>query len=118
MPSVARGTGGIRQMSGAQGFSFTPSAEQAAVINRPMEPLRVDAGAGTGKTATLAGRIVYLVEKGEVEPEQVLGITFTNKAAGELADRIRTALGDAAGPGREVEVHTYHGFAARLLEQY
>ncbi len=86
-------------MSGAQGFSFTPSAEQAAVINRPMEPLRVDAGAGTGKTATLAGRIVYLVEKGEVEPEQVLGITFTNKAAGELADRIRTALGDAARTG-------------------
>ena len=88
------------------------------MINRPMEPLRVDAGAGTGKTATLAGRIVHLVERGEVEPEQVLGITFTNKAAGELADRIRTALGDAVGPGREVEVHTYHGFAARLLEQY
>ncbi len=83
-----------------------------------MEPLRVDAGAGTGKTATLAGRIVHLVERGEVEPEQVLGITFTNKAAGELADRIRTALGDRVGPGREVEVHTYHGFAARLLEQY
>ncbi len=99
-------------------YSFTPSTEQATVINRPMEPLRVDAGAGTGKTATLAGRIVHLVERGEVEPEQVLGITFTNKAAGELADRIRTALGDAVGPGREVEVHTYHGFAARLLEQY
>lgn len=50
------------------------------------------AGAGSGKTTVMAARVVWLVGTGQVAPEQVLGLTFTNKAAGELAERVRTAL--------------------------
>jgi DNA helicase-2/ATP-dependent DNA helicase PcrA len=97
---------------------FEPTPEQDLVIHYPLLPLRVAAGAGTGKTATLAHRIVHLVEGQGVEPEQVLGITFTNKAAEELADRIRAALAEHARRGREVEVATYHGYAHRILQEF
>jgi DNA helicase-2/ATP-dependent DNA helicase PcrA len=97
---------------------ITPSAEQIAVITAPLTPLRVAAGAGTGKTTTIALRVVHLVSDLGLEPERILGITFTNKAAAELADRIRSALAPHVEPGREVEVHTYHGFAAQLLREF
>jgi DNA helicase-2/ATP-dependent DNA helicase PcrA len=99
---------------------IVPTAEQRAVVEHPLEPLRVEAGAGTGKTATIAMRVVHLVNEAGLEPESILGITFTNKAAAELADRIRAALGQTSNldPGREVEVHTYHGFAHQLLREY
>ncbi len=99
-------------------MTFTPTREQQAVLRYPLRPVRVAAGAGTGKTSTLALRIVHLVESEGVQPEEVLGITFTNKAAEELADRIRVALQGRVEPGREVEIHTYHGFAARLLQEF
>lgn len=97
-------------------IEFVPSPQQAAVLGAPNESMRISAGAGTGKTTTLARRVVALVANGDVEPEQVLGITFTTKAAEELADRIRKALPVAVD--REVEVHTYHGFAAHLLSEF
>ena len=99
---------------------IVPTPEQRAVIEHPLEPLRVEAGAGTGKTATVAMRVVHLVNQMGLEPESILGITFTNKAAAELADRIRSALSMTSDldPGREVEVHTYHGFARQLLREY
>lgn len=50
------------------------------------------AGAGSGKTTVMAARVVWLVGTGQVAPEQVLGLTFTNKAAGELSERVRKAL--------------------------
>jgi len=96
---------------------YRRSVEQAAVITHPDEPLRVAAGAGTGKTATMTDRLVRLIESG-VPPEAALGITFTNKAAEELADRLRAALPGLAADGREVEVTTYHGFAYRLLQEF
>jgi DNA helicase-2/ATP-dependent DNA helicase PcrA len=98
--------------------TFTPSPEQAAVRDHALTPLRVTAGAGTGKTTTIALRLAALVEQGAVEPEQALGITFTNKAAEELADRLRAALPGQAAEGREVEVTTYHGFALGLLREF
>lgn len=110
---LARRSGGIPPV-------IVPTAEQLTVVEHPLEPLRVEAGAGTGKTATIAMRVVHLVNKVGLEPESILGITFTNKAAAELADRIRAALGTTSNldPGREVEVHTYHGFAHQLLREY
>src|SRR5262249_17026378 len=69
-----------------------PTIEQAAIIAAPVEPLLVVAGAGSGKTETMAGRVVWLVANGYVYPEEVLGLTFTRKAAGELAHRIRARL--------------------------
>ncbi len=93
------------------------TSEQEAIVGHPLEPLRVAAGAGTGKTTTIVARLVAAIEGG-LEPEQALGVTFTNKAAEELADRLRTALRPHAAEGREVEVSTYHGFAARLLAEF
>ena len=83
-----------------------PTPQQRAIIDFPLEPLRVTAGAGTGKTTTMAWRLAEKVTSGEVDPEQTLGITFTNKAAGELTERIRVHLGVAGADGREVEVTT------------
>lgn len=91
-----------------------PSPEQEAIVAHPLEPLRVVAGAGTGKTTTIALRLAGAVDGG-LDPERALGLTFTNKAAEELADRLRTGLPQLAAAGREVEVLTYHAFAWSLL---
>ena len=69
-----------------------PTAEQAAVIARPPGPMAVIAGAGSGKSETMAARLVWLVANGLVRPERVLGLTFTRKAAAELAERVRVRL--------------------------
>jgi len=94
-----------------------PSREQQAIIDHPLEPLRVAAGAGTGKTSTMAWRLQALVRDHDIAPEQALGITFTNKAAEELAARLREALPAESRDGREVEVTTYHGFAHSLVRE-
>ncbi len=93
------------------------TAEQEAIVRHPLEPLRVAAGAGTGKTTTIVARLVAAIEAG-LEAEQAIGITFTNKAAEELADRLRSELPTLAAEGREVEVSTYHGFALRLITEF
>ena len=69
-----------------------PTAEQAAVIGAPPRPLAVIAGAGSGKSETMAARLVWLVANGAVRPERVLGLTFTRKAAAELGQRVRARL--------------------------
>src|ERR1019366_3274014 len=69
-----------------------PTAEQAAVISAPAQPLAVIAGAGSGKSETMAARLVWRVANGMVRPERVLGLTFTRKAAAELDQRVRTRL--------------------------
>ncbi|MFD9905459.1 ATP-dependent DNA helicase [Streptomyces sp. NPDC059063] len=108
------------------GIPFTP--EQTACITAPPAPQVIVAGAGSGKTTVMAARVVWLVGTGQVAPEQVLGLTFTNKAAGELADRVRQALvkagvtdPDAADPDHppgEPVISTYHAFAGRLLTDH
>jgi DNA helicase II / ATP-dependent DNA helicase PcrA len=96
-----------------------PTPEQLAAITAPIGPLHVIAGAGSGKTAVMAARIVYLVERLGVAPASVLGLTFTNKAASELETRVREALADLpADVGDEVTVDTYHAFAADLVKAY
>jgi DNA helicase-2/ATP-dependent DNA helicase PcrA len=108
---------------------FEPTAEQAAVIAAPPGPLVVIAGAGAGKTETMAARVVWLVANGYAEPGQVLGLTFTRKAAGQLLRRVRTRLARLAGAGlitrdRAAEpagtpmVSTYHAFAGQLLRDH
>ena len=69
-----------------------PTADQWAVIEAPRLPALVIAGAGSGKTETMAGRVVWLVANGHVRRDEVLGLTFTRKAAGELAERIEARL--------------------------
>ena len=71
---------------------FPPTDEQIAVIEAPLAPALVVAGAGSGKTETMAARVVWLVANGIVRRDEVLGLTFTRKAAGELAERIQKRL--------------------------
>ncbi|GAA2256796.1 MULTISPECIES: ATP-dependent DNA helicase [Kitasatospora] len=98
--------------------------EQMAAIGAPLEPAVIVAGAGSGKTTVMAARVVWLVGSGAVRPEEVLGLTFTNKAAGELAERVRDALRRARvlDADEEVlgepEISTYHAFAGRLLKEH
>jgi DNA helicase-2/ATP-dependent DNA helicase PcrA len=105
----------------------SPTAEQAAVIEAPARPSLVVAGAGSGKTETMAGRVVWLVANGFVRPEQVLGLTFTRKAASELASRIRRRLGQLAARGivdaelirsGEPTVSTYDAYAGRIVADH
>ncbi|SCE80406.1 DNA helicase-2 / ATP-dependent DNA helicase PcrA [Micromonospora viridifaciens] len=108
-----------------------PTREQAAIIAAPVEPLLVVAGAGSGKTETMAARVVWLVANQYVRPEQILGLTFTRKAAGELAHRVRTRLDQLirrlGRPGRdphedplagEPTVSTYHSYAGRIVTEH
>ncbi|MER6815113.1 ATP-dependent DNA helicase [Spirillospora sp. NPDC000708] len=107
-----------------------PTEEQARVIEAPMAPMAVIAGAGSGKSETMAARVVWLVANGFVRPERVLGLTFTRKAAAELGVRVRKRLDKLREvlPGDELErlggealfdgepmVSTYHSYAARLF---
>ena len=107
-----------------------PTDEQAAVIEARPEPALVIAGAGAGKTETMAARVVWLVANGFVTPDRVLGLTFTRKAARQLADRVRTRLRRLAAAGviddaRRAEVQageptilTYHAYAGRLVGEH
>ncbi len=116
-----------------------PTPEQAAVICAPLGPLAVVAGAGSGKSETMAARLVWLVANGMVRPDRVLGLTFTRKAAAEFADRVRSRLerlrragltdtkpgdtkpgdtrqDDAEDPfGGDPVIGTYHAYAGRLV---
>src|SRR5215475_9386508 len=69
-----------------------PTPEQSAVVSAPLAPMAVIAGAGSGKSETMAARLVWLVANRYVRPERVLGLTFTRKAAAELAGRVRSRL--------------------------
>ena len=115
-----------------------PTAEQTAVIEAPLAPMLVVAGAGSGKTETMASRVVWLIANGIVEPRQVLGLTFTRKAAHELGERIGARLGALAAAlraeglalprglerggddlvGQRPVVHTYNGFALDLVREH
>jgi DNA helicase-2/ATP-dependent DNA helicase PcrA len=99
-----------------------PTDEQAAVIGAPVKPLLVVAGAGSGKTETMAARVLWLVANGHVLPEQILGLTFTRKAAGELAHRVRVRLGQLRKHVGELDgeptISTYHSFGARIVTEH
>ena len=93
------------------------SDEQLAAITAPLGPSLTVAGAGTGKTSVMAGRVVWLVGTGQVEPGAVLGLTFTRRAARELGQRITDAMARlAAAPDDEMpSVLTYDAFVGQLL---
>ena len=100
-----------------------PTQQQQAVIEAPLAPALVVAGAGSGKTETMANRVLWLLANELVRPSQILGLTFTRKAAGELAGRVRERIASLAGVGLLGEsydpfdaptVATYNSFANTL----
>ncbi|PPK98763.1 DNA helicase-2/ATP-dependent DNA helicase PcrA [Kineococcus xinjiangensis] len=106
-----------------------PTEEQTAVIEAPVAPMLVVAGAGSGKTETMSSRVVWLVANGLVQSEEVLGLTFTRKAAGELAERVRRrlrmlrarGLGGAGAhdlDAGEPTIATYNSYAASLVADH
>ncbi|MDJ0395223.1 ATP-dependent DNA helicase [Rhodococcus sp. G-MC3] len=123
------------ELARALGQKHPPTPEQAAVISAPLGPTLVVAGAGAGKTETMAARVVWMVANELVDPDSVLGLTFTRKAAQQLTTRIRVRLARLAGSdvvraldpslklrdritSGEPEVSTYHSYAGRLLSEH
>ncbi len=125
-----------RDLARVLGVPYTD--EQIAAITAPLAPGVIVAGAGSGKTTVMAARVVWLAATGVVAPGEVLGLTFTNKAAAELRERVTAALtlagligdgeidldepGTAAGTAEEQAgepvISTYHAFADRLIKEH
>ena len=110
-------------------YPSDPQSEIISMITNPLEPAVVIAGAGSGKTETMAARVVYLVANEVLKPHQVLGLTFTRKAAGELNIRIRKRLKQLSKGMKEAgvpvnfenfdtSVTTYHSYAGRILSEH
>jgi len=89
--------------------------EQKEAVVHGKGPLLIVAGAGTGKTTVITQRIVYLIEKGEAKPEEILAVTFTEKAAAEMEERVDILL-----PYGYVDlwISTFHSFCERILRDY
>jgi DNA helicase-2/ATP-dependent DNA helicase PcrA len=108
----------------------TPTEQQQRVIAAPLQPHIIIAGAGSGKTETIAGRVVWLVANGLVPPEEILGLTFTRKAAGELVERVGRRLRALRASGMLAEaetvtevpavptIATYNSYAASLVRDH
>lgn len=96
-----------------------PTRQQWDAITAPLEPCVLIAGAGSGKTAVMAARIVWLITEGHAKATEILGLTFTNKAAANLLARVRRAIEPLGlAEGEEPTVMTYHAFAASIIADY
>lgn len=94
---------------------FTPSPRQRDAIEAPLGPMLVLAGPGAGKTFCLTERIRFLIEQRGFDPARICAVTFTNKAAQEIAERLHHTLGDRA---RDVKGGTLHALCAEILRQH
>ncbi len=94
---------------------FTPTAPQRKAIEAPLGPVLVLAGPGAGKTFCLIERIRFLIEQRGFDPGRIVAVTFTNKAAGEIAHRLRDALGERAD---QITRSTIHALCVTLLRDH
>ena len=88
---------------------------QIEAVTKPLEPVLVIAGPGTGKTRLLVSRIGWLIKEKKINPEKILALTFTNKAASEMKSRLFDLIGTMAN---DVFAGTFHAFALTLLRRY
>src|SRR5690606_7989402 len=91
------------------------SLEQQTIVASPARRIAVEATAGSGKTRTLVERIVQLINTGRAKPDEILVLTFTNKARDVMLERLEQKLSADASPSLTRNVLTYHKFAARIL---
>ena len=95
--------------------NFKANSSQDSAITHPPAPLMILAGAGTGKTSTLIHRIIYLIQHYNADPQSILAITYTEKAARELKERIVSVIGRRA---EKMTISTFHAFCFNLVKDY
>lgn len=106
-----------QDLNRALGFDLSP--EQWSAVSAELRPAVIVAGAGSGKTTSMAARVAWLVGSGQIEADRILGLTFTTKATAELMSSIRSSLSRvAAETEAEPVVQTYHAFAARIVAEH
>jgi DNA helicase-2/ATP-dependent DNA helicase PcrA len=103
-----------RRQARAEEILSRMNPEQGRAVSTTDGPLLILAGAGSGKTRVIAHRIAYLIGVKAVRPHRILAVTFTNRAAGELRERIAHLVGDV---GKDVEAGTFHALCARVLRR-
>lgn len=92
-----------------------PQDQQETIIESQAYPMRVLAGAGTGKTFTMVRKIEHLIDEAGVSPDRILALTFTNNAAGSMREKLNAKLGTA---GYDIDTYTYHSICNELLTDY
>ncbi|MUW13358.1 AAA family ATPase [Halorubrum sp. CBA1125] len=94
---------------------LSPEPQQGEIIDADEYPMRVLAGAGTGKTFTMVRKIEYLIDEKDVSPDRILALTFTNNAADSMREKLNAKLGTA---GYDIDAYTYHSICNEILSDY
>ena len=94
---------------------ISPEPQQETIIDSDAYPMRVLAGAGTGKTFTMVRKIEHLIDEEDVSPDRILALTFTNNAANSMREKLNAKLGTA---GYDIDAYTYHSICNEILTDY
>ena len=115
MDQLAASIASWSRIASAEPMSYQPTAQQRRAIEAPLGPLLVVAGPGAGKTYCLIYRIQHLIQKLDIPPRRILAVTFTNKAAGEIASRLHDTRGSLAA---EITRGTLHATCLMILRDF